>query len=62
MHNAMKVGVRNRITAKGDNEGFASVGMYIGRGLAKELYIGVFIHPAIIPCVASQTAPEMTLR
>jgi hypothetical protein len=37
MHNAMKVGVRNRITAKGDNEGFASVGMYIGRGLAKEL-------------------------
>ena len=62
MHRTVEVAVQNRITAKSDNKGLASVGMDIGRGLAKELYIGVFIHPAIIPCVASQKAPEMTLR
>jgi hypothetical protein len=62
MHRAVEVAVQNRITAKSDNKGLASVGMDIGRGLTKELYIGVFIHLAIIPCVASQKAPEMTLR
>ena len=62
MHCAVEVAMQNRITAESDNKGFAPVGMDIRRGLAKELYIGVFIHPAIIPRVASQAAPQMTLR
>ena len=33
--------MQNRITAKCDNKGLASVGMDIGRGLTKELYIAV---------------------
>ena len=57
MHRAVKVAMQNRITAKGDNEGLAPVGMDIGRGLAKELYVAVFSHAAIIARAAVQTAP-----
>jgi hypothetical protein len=40
----VKVGVQNRITAQGDNKGFAPMGMYVRRGLAKELYVTSFRH------------------
>jgi hypothetical protein len=48
MHCAVEVAMQNRITAKGNDKGLASMGMDIGRGLAKELYVMVFVHWTII--------------